>query len=79
MQQLELNPMHNLQIILVQSKNPSKDTSLIRSTDEAKRRRRKLMGPSLELYFDSANVLAEKKDYISFVTHTIGCPKSRNY
>ena len=33
------------------------------------------MGPSLELYFDSADVLAEKKDYISFVTHTIGCVK----
>jgi hypothetical protein len=28
MQQLKLNPMDNLQIILVQSTNPSKDTSL---------------------------------------------------
>jgi len=33
------------------------------------------MGPELELYFDSANVLAKKKDYISFVTHMIGCTK----
>jgi len=37
------------------------------------------MGPSMELYFDSTNVLAEKKDYISFVTHVSGWPRSRNY
>ena len=36
------------------------------------------MGPKLELYFDSANVLAEKKDYISFDTHD-WMRKSRNY
>jgi len=32
------------------------------------------MGPKLELYFDSANVLAEKRT-IFLLTHTIGCAK----